>query len=127
MSSGSGMGLFGGNSNWRGPIWFPVNFLLIEYLQKCHHYLGDDFQVECPTGPGQMMNLSAGAGRTVTPYDANLSERARRKAAGARGEPSVSRRSELAGSGAFLRVLPRRKWIRRGRQPSDGLDRAGRQ
>jgi hypothetical protein len=50
-------GLFGGNSNWRGPIWFPVNFLLVEALQKFHHYLGDDFTVECPTGSGQMMTL----------------------------------------------------------------------
>ncbi|NER35664.1 MAG: glucosidase [Oscillatoria sp. SIO1A7] len=49
--------LFGGNSNWRGPVWFPVNFLLIESLQKMHHYLGDDFKVECPTGSGKMMNL----------------------------------------------------------------------
>ena len=53
----SSSGLFGGNSNWRGPIWFPVNFLLIEALQKFHHYLGDDFKVECPTGSGRMMNL----------------------------------------------------------------------
>jgi hypothetical protein len=51
-------GMFGGNSNWRGPIWFPVNFLLIESLQKFHHYLGDDFTVECPTGSGQKMNLA---------------------------------------------------------------------
>ena len=49
--------LFGGNSNWRGPIWFPVNYLLIESLQKYHHYLGDDFKVECPTGSGIWMNL----------------------------------------------------------------------
>src|SRR6478672_10708198 len=48
---------FGGNSNWRGPVWFPVNFLLIESLQKFYHYLGDDFQVECPTGSGMMLNL----------------------------------------------------------------------
>jgi len=53
----SSTGLFGGNSNWRGPVWFPVNFLLIESLQKFHHYLGDDFKVECPTGSGQMMTL----------------------------------------------------------------------
>ena len=51
-------GLFGGNSNWRGPIWFPVNYLLIESLQKFHHYLGDDFKVECPTGSDQMMTLT---------------------------------------------------------------------
>jgi hypothetical protein len=50
-------GLFGGNSNWRGPIWFPVNFLLVESLQKFHHYLGDDFKVECPTGSGNPMTL----------------------------------------------------------------------
>jgi hypothetical protein len=49
--------LFGGNSNWRGPIWFPVNFLIIESLQKFHYYFGDDFKVECPTGSGQMMTL----------------------------------------------------------------------
>jgi hypothetical protein len=50
-------GLFGGNSNWRGPIWFPVNYLIIESLQKFHHYLGDEFRVECPTGSGNMMTL----------------------------------------------------------------------
>ena len=54
----SSSGLFGGNSNWRGPIWFPVNYLLVESLQKFHHYLGDDFRVECPTGSGQMMTLA---------------------------------------------------------------------
>lgn len=53
----SSNGLFGGNSNWRGPVWFPVNFLLIESLQKFHYYLGDDFKVECPTGSGKMMTL----------------------------------------------------------------------
>jgi hypothetical protein len=50
-------GLFGGNSNWRGPIWMPVNYLLIESLQKFHHYYGDDFKVECPTGSGQFLTL----------------------------------------------------------------------
>jgi hypothetical protein len=49
--------LFGGNSNWRGPIWFPVNFLIIESLQKFHHYYGDDFLVECPTGSGQLRTI----------------------------------------------------------------------
>ncbi|MBX7083351.1 MAG: glucosidase [Nannocystaceae bacterium] len=49
--------LFGGNSNWRGPIWLPINFLLIEALQKFHHYYGDDFRVECPTGSGQRASL----------------------------------------------------------------------
>jgi Glycosyl hydrolase family 63 C-terminal domain len=51
-------GLFGGNSNWRGPIWFPINYLLIEALQRFHHYHGDSFKVECPTGSGTLMTLA---------------------------------------------------------------------
>lgn len=58
----SSTGLFGGNSNWRGPIWFPLNYLLVESLQKFHHYLGEDFKVECPVGSGQMMTLWEVAG-----------------------------------------------------------------
>jgi len=49
--------LFGGNSNWRGPIWFPTNYLLVEALERYHHFYGDSFQVECPTGSGRMMTL----------------------------------------------------------------------
>jgi hypothetical protein len=51
-------GLFGGNSNWRGPIWFPINYLLIEALQRFHHYHGDAFRVECPTGSGRFLTLA---------------------------------------------------------------------
>lgn len=57
VSGESDSQMFGGNSNWRGPIWFPTNFLLIEALERYHYYFGDDFQVECPTGSGNMMNL----------------------------------------------------------------------
>jgi hypothetical protein len=53
----SSSGIFGGNSNWRGPIWFPMNYLLIESLQKFHHYYGEDFKVECPTHSGQENDL----------------------------------------------------------------------
>jgi hypothetical protein len=49
--------LFGGNSNWRGPVWFPINYLLIEALERYHHFYGDAFQVECPTGSGRKVNL----------------------------------------------------------------------
>ena len=49
--------LFGGNSNWRGPVWFPVNYLIIESLQKLHHYYGDDFTVACPTGSATRLTL----------------------------------------------------------------------
>jgi Glycosyl hydrolase family 63 C-terminal domain len=51
-------GLFGGNSNWRGPVWMPMNFLIIESLQKFHHYYGNDFKVECPTGSGKFMTIN---------------------------------------------------------------------
>ncbi|MDX1614159.1 MAG: hypothetical protein R3300_07595, partial [Candidatus Promineifilaceae bacterium] len=51
-------GLFGGNSNWRGPVWFPINFLLIEALQRFHHYYGDNFTVEMPTGSGKRVTLN---------------------------------------------------------------------
>ena len=53
----SDSGLFGGNSNWRGPVWFPVNYLLSEALKRYHHFYGDTLQVECPTGSGKLMNL----------------------------------------------------------------------
>jgi hypothetical protein len=65
----SSTGLFGGNSNWRGPIWFPVNFLLIESLQKFHHFLGNDVSVEFPYGSGQRKSLrevSADISRRLT-------------------------------------------------------------
>jgi hypothetical protein len=58
----SSTGLFGGNSNWRGPVWFPVNYLLIESLQKFHYYLGNSFTVDCPTGSGRKTNLWEVAG-----------------------------------------------------------------
>jgi hypothetical protein len=53
----SSTSLFGGNSNWRGPIWFPINFMIIEALQRYHHYYGDKLKVECPTGSGNLMSL----------------------------------------------------------------------
>ena len=53
----SDSGLFGGNSNWRGPVWFPINFLIIESLQKFHHYYGDKLKVEFPTGSKNFLNL----------------------------------------------------------------------
>jgi hypothetical protein len=53
----SNTGMFGGNSNWRGPIWMPVNALIIRSLQQFYLYYGDTFQIECPTGSGKLMNL----------------------------------------------------------------------
>ncbi len=62
----SDSGLFGGNSNWRGPIWAPVNYLLIEALQKFHHYYGNDFKVECPTGSGKMVTIADASDEIAT-------------------------------------------------------------
>ena len=53
----SNTGMFGGNSNWRGPIWFPVNTLIISALLQFYLYYGNDFKVECPTGSGRLMTL----------------------------------------------------------------------
>ena len=68
----SNSGLFGGNSNWRGPIWFPVNYLLIESLQKFHHYYGDDFKMECPTGSGNFITIDQVASEIVAPSDQDI-------------------------------------------------------
>jgi hypothetical protein len=62
----SASGLFGGNSNWRGPIWMPVNYLIIESLQKFHHYYGDEFKVECPTGSGHYSTIDEVATELAT-------------------------------------------------------------
>jgi hypothetical protein len=59
-------GLFGGNSNWRGPVWLPFNYLLIEALEKYHHFYGDTFRIECPTGSGREMNLKEVAAEIAT-------------------------------------------------------------
>jgi hypothetical protein len=62
----SDSGMFGGNSNWRGPVWFPVNYLLIEALERYHHFYGDTLRVECPTGSGRSMNLAEVACEVAT-------------------------------------------------------------
>jgi hypothetical protein len=80
-------GWFGGNSNWRGPIWFPLNYLIVESLQKFHDFLGNGFRVECPTGSGRRMNLqdvSVELSRRLTSIFLR-NERGRRPVYGSRG------------------------------------------
>ena len=104
----SNTGLFGGNSNWRGPVWFPVNYLLIEALERYHHFYGDELKVECPTGSGRMMNLERGRAR-----DRHAAWRASscptRPAAGrATATTRASPTTRTGRTGAVPRVLPRR-------------------
>ncbi len=73
-------GLFGGNSNWRGPIWFPVNFLLVEALERYHHFYGDELTVECPVGSGRMHTL----GQVARELEARLARLVLADAAGRR-------------------------------------------
>ena len=119
-------GMFGGNSNWRGPVWFPVNLLIIRALLQHYRYYGDDFTVECPTGSGNQMTLfevaQEIAGRLIGTFLRGAD--GRRPVYG--GTERVPARPALARPDPVLRVLPRRQRRRpRGLAP-DRMDRAGR-
>ena len=106
----SDTGMFGGNSNWRGPVWMPVNGLMIRALLNFYLFYGDNFQIECPTGSGRMMNLFEVAKEISDRLTAHLPPR-RSTAAGPSigGYREVPDRSPLARSHSLLRVLPRRQ------------------
>ena len=120
----SNNGMFGGNSNWRGPVWMPVNALLVRGLLNFYGFYGDEFTVECPTGSGTRMTLF----EVAKEISARLSGIFLRDASGRRpvygGNRHVPGRSALARLHPVLRVLPRRQ--RRGPrgQPPDRVDRA---
>ena len=123
----SDCGLFGGNSNWRGPIWFPVNYLLIESLQKFHHYYGDDFKIECPTGSGNFITIEEVAEELTRRLSRIFLRDEARQARGVRRASEAAARPALQGPRAVLRILPRRQRPRRRRLASDRLDRRDRQ
>ncbi len=118
---------FGGNSNWRGPVWFPVNFLIVESLQKFHWFWGDDFTIECPTGSGRFMNLwdvSMELERRLTRIFLR-DEEGRRPVYG--GSEKFQRDPHWRDLRAVFRVL---SWGRRQgarSQSSDGVDGTGRE
>ena len=116
--------LFGGNSNWRGPIWFPINFLIVEALERYHLFYGDSFKVECPTGSGNMMTLQQVARELARRLGSIFlpNENGARPCHGDIGE--VRERSALARSRAVLRIFPRRNRPRLRRKSSNRMDRA---
>ena len=119
--------MFGGNSNWRGPIWMPVNFLLIESMQRFHHYYGNDFKVECPTGSGRSVTiLEASEELTRRLMRIFMRDRDGRRAVfGDCGD--VSGGPALPRLCAVSRIFPRRYRPRPRRLASDRLDRPDRQ
>ena len=84
-------GVFGGNSNWRGPVWFPVNYLLVEALERYHHFYGDGLPVECPVGSGRWMTLSEVSREIARRLSSLFLPDARRAQALPRRRPRASR------------------------------------
>ena len=123
----SDTGMFGGNSNWRGPIWMPVNALLIRALLSFYLYYGDNFKIECPTGSGKLMNLFEVAREIANRLEADLPAGQIGPAAGVRRHGEISVRSPVEGLHPVLRVLPRRQRRWSWGQPSDRMDRLGRE
>ncbi len=121
----SSTGLFGGNSNWRGPVWFPVNYLLIESLQKVPSL----FRRRPQSGISFAFRQNAHAFRSrranLAPLDRNLSARRTREPPRQRRRAKISHRSELERSDSLLRILSRRHGSGPGCEPSDGLDCVG--
>ena len=123
----SSSGLFGGNSNWRGPIWFPVNFLLVEALQKFHHYWGDELKVEMPSGSGRALPLD----EVAAEISRRLVRIFLRDDAGRR--PVFGRFEKLHSDPEFSSLIPFHEYFHGddgsgvGARAPDGLDGAGRQ
>ena len=126
----SNTGMFGGNSNWRGPVWMPVNALMVRALLNLYSFYGDEFKVQCPTGSGQYMTLFEVAQeisrRLASTFLRELAPDSARRTAGLRRDRQVPGRSALARSDPVLRILPRRQRSGARRQPPDGVDRSGR-
>ena len=115
-------GLFGGNSNWRGPVWFPLNYLLIESLQKFHHYLGEEYKIEFPTGSGTMLTLWDISQELAHRLVGLFRRDARRPPAVQRRGRAISERYALARSDSVPRILPRRNGRRTRRITPNRLD-----
>ena len=120
-------GMFGGNSNWRGPVWFPVNYLIIESLQKFHHYYGDDFKIECPTGSGQCLTIDEVANELTRRLSRLFLRDATARARCSATTKSLQNRPPFPRLPAVPRIFPRRHRPRRRRLAPDRLDWPDRQ
>ena len=118
--------LFGGNSNWRGPVWFPLNLLAVESLRALHQVLGDDFTIELPTGSGKRADLGAAADEIERRLHQALRQGRRRPQARRWSEPPVQARLRVDRAPALLRIFQRRHRRRPRRLASDRMDRARR-
>ncbi len=119
--------MFGGNSNWQGPIWMPVNALIIRALLTYYLYYGDSFNIECPTGSGTLMNFFD-VSKDITNRLTGIflrDEQGRRPRVW--WDREVPERPALAGSHSFLQVFPWRQWGGTGRKPPNRLDETGSQ
>ena len=121
----SSTGNFGGNSNWRGPIWFPVNYLLIESLQKFHYFLGDDYKSRVPDQIRPVCPLERNRRGIVTTAHPHLSPRPNRATPCLRKHGKIPGRSPLAGCNSLLRILPWRQRHRHRRESPNGMDGIG--
>ena len=101
-------GMFGGNSNWRGPVWFPVNYLLIESLQKFDFYYGDDFKIEFPTGSGKNADAVGSFAGALKASVAYFFKRRDGNARRLRQNRKISNGRTLARLHSFLRIFSRR-------------------
>ncbi len=121
----SDTGMFGGNSNWRGPVWFPMNLVIMRGLLQQYRYYGDRLKVECPTGSGREDEPARGGQRDQRAPHVDIPQRRERTPARVRRDREVPDRSALARPDPVPRVLPRRQRRRHRRESPDRLDRIG--
>ncbi len=119
--------MFGGNSNWRGPVWYPINYLICESLRTYDSFYGESFQVECPTGSGKYCTLGQVADEIENRLVSIFTPSQKWATSLLWGRNSIRRASQLAGPDSVPRILPRRQWPRARCEPPNRLDQSSNQ